>query len=217
MHPNEFNSSDNESWRFPQILQKDSMTSFIKNIEKHFFAKANIQICNYIESNLDITLQLNCNLSLVEVLNHTNLGTWGNFNNVQNSFLKNSLNELKKINNVDIRIDEFYLFLKDTSLIIKRTNGLNIAEQLEGILNKISRHYLFLTKGLSQKPYEIYIPVIEEKDFEVNPNNYNYCSSKSYSKFWGIYFEDKEDAVVYDLKKSCYLSTELNLCTQNII
>lgn len=206
------NSQKNNAWRFPQTLQNDSIYSFIRNIEKHFFAEVTVQNCTYTESTIDLAIQLDCNLTLFEVLHHANIGTWGNLNN-HNAPLPKALKTLKNENNSEVRIDEFSIFLKDTSIIVKRTNNLNISDQLGNILRKISSHYIYFTKGLSQKPYEIYIPVIEENEEEFNLNDsIAYKSNNNKEEYWGIYFESEDDAVIYDVNKSAYLPAELHLC-----
>ncbi|WP_298476431.1 hypothetical protein [uncultured Maribacter sp.] len=210
------NSHKSDAWRFPQTLQNDSIYSFIRNIEKHFFAEVTVQNCTYSESAVDLAIQLECNLTLFEVLNHANMGTWGNFKQNQNSPLPKALKELKNENNIEIRIDEFSIFLKDTSVIIKRTNHLNISEQLESILREISAHYIYFTKGLSQKPYEIYIPVLEEEEFNLNTNTNTQSTTKNCSEYWGIYFESEDDAIIYDVKQSSYLPAELRLCMADV-
>ncbi|WP_291864142.1 hypothetical protein [Maribacter sp.] len=209
------NSQNSDAWRFPQTLQNDSIYSFIRNIEKYFFAEVTVQNCTYTECAVDLAIQLDCNLTLFEVLNHANLGTWGNLKNID-APLPKALQSLKNDNNIDVRIDEFSIFLKDTSIIIKRTNNLNISEQLEGILREISSHYIYFTKGLSQKPYEIYIPISEEEEFDYNLNNTVPTTAKSYTEYWGIYFESEDDATIYDVKNSAYLPAELHLCMADV-
>ena len=210
------NSQNSDAWRFPQTLQNDSIFSFIRNIEKHFFAEVIVQNCTYTESAVDLAIQLDCNLTLFEVLNHANMGTWGNFKQKQDSPLPKAVRELKNENNVEVRIDEFSIFLKDTSIIIKRTNNLNISEQLENVLREISSHYIYFTKGLSQKPYEIYIPVLEEEEFNFDSNHNTCDNTKSYTEYWGIYFESEDDAIIYDVKESSYLPAELHLCMVDV-
>lgn len=207
------NSRKSDAWRFPHTLQTISIFSFIKKIEKDFFAEVTVQNFGYIEDSFSISIQLDCNLSLIEILNHANLGTWGDFkNNRDINPLCKAIETLQNENNCNIAISEFSLFLKDTSIIINETNNLNIAKELNNILKEIASQYIYITNGFTKKPYEIYIPVLEENDFDMEMFIPEECGAKSYNEYWGIYFESEEEAVIYDVKENSYLPEELHLC-----
>ncbi len=207
------NSKRSDAWRFPQPLQNKSVFSFIKTLEKVFFAEVTVQNCGYLDNSFSLAVQLDCNLSLLEVLNHANLGTWGNFKNENDTTpFNNAIKTLQQTNNCLVTINEFSIFLKDTSIIINKTNSNNIPKELNSILKEIASQYIYLTKGLTQKPYEIYIPVLEENDFDVEIYNPQKNTPKNYKEYWGVYFDSEDDPEIYDTTENLYIPEELHLC-----
>lgn len=174
---------------------------FIKNLEKHFYSKASTRIFSFDNSSVKLIVDLNCNLSVVETLFHFNKGTWGNFKCKNNSFSK-SFELLQSYNDFQIEIEELSFFLKDTSIIINTVYDQSITKQLENILTEIGNHYVYFTQGLTKIPYEIYVPVFEENVADDNSFiiNENFENNKSdFFRFWGLYYYEKEDAIIYDL------------------
>jgi len=111
-------------------------------------------------------------------------------------------------------IEELTLFLSDTNIIIKRIYDRSIPAQLNEILTQISNHYIFFSKGLTEKPYEIFVPVFEDNingTIENGANNIPEKTPKSYLEFWGIYLESDEDALIYDLQENIFIPADLDL------
>ncbi|MUH35275.1 hypothetical protein D9O36_05440 [Zobellia amurskyensis] len=198
--------SDNHSNGYTPNSQIEGMESFANSLEKLFFAEATILNCTNIDSKTNLAIELNCNISLVEMLFHFNKGTWGNFKPGRTSFMK-LLDELVNKSGNDVDIEEFTFFLKDTAIIVNKIYDNSIPEQLDAIIAEICKHYVHFSKGLTETPYEIYVPVFEEENNEENEilirnieadNN----TKKNYFQYWGLYFESEDDAVIYDLKSS---------------
>ncbi|MBU2946136.1 hypothetical protein [Zobellia uliginosa] len=182
------------------------LDSFANSLEKLFFAEATILNCMNKDNKTNLSIELNCNITLVEMLFHFNKGTWGNFKPGRTSFIK-LLNKLVKTSGFSVDIEEFTFFLKDTAIIVNKIYDNSIVEQLDHIIAEICEHYVHFSKGLTETPYEIYVPVFEEESNEENEilirnieadNN----TKKDYFQYWGLYFESEDDAVIYDLKSS---------------
>lgn len=179
---------------------------FLKKVlERDFFASANIEGEFENENRISLVIHLQCNFGLTESLFHLNNGNWGNFKNSINGDIKTSpfhttLVELENDNGMTIDIKELSIHLRDTSIIISRLPNCQIQDQLETILDSVSANFVHFTKGLTKMPYEMFVPIYEEteNDFlhsEIKQNNH-----PDYLGYWGLYFEDEEDTLVYDVK-----------------
>ncbi|CAM3492626.1 hypothetical protein ZORO111903_17840 [Zobellia roscoffensis] len=197
---------NNQSNGYTSGSQIEGMESFANSLEKLFFAEVTILNCTNLDAKTNLAIELNCNISLVEMLFHFNKGTWGNFKPGRTSFIK-LLNNLVEESGFSVDIEEFTFFLKDTAIVINKIYDNSIPEQLDIIIAEICKHYVHFSKGLTETPYEIYVPVFEEENNEKNEiliqnieadNN----TKKDYFQYWGLYFESEDDAVIYDLKSS---------------
>ncbi len=188
------------------------LDSFKKNLEKHFFSEVNI--CNNPQNEwgCNLVIELNCNIDMFETVLNFDHGNWGSFG--QNQFsIKEGLNTLMELNKIPIQIDEFSIFLEDTTIIINKIYEQSISDQLENILITLSMNYFQLTKGLTEIPYEIYVPVFEENHDEnasllggiQTGNNIK----KDYFNFWGLYFESKDDADIFAFESSLIVKGDL--------
>jgi len=190
---------------FNTNLQINGVESFRKSLERYFFSEVTIRNCSSCPNGVDLAIDLDCNLSLVEMLFHFNKGTWGNFSQGKFSF-ETLLQKLHKENQKRIDVDELSISFKDTRIIVNKIYDNSISEQLENIISVIGEHYVHFSKGLTETPYEIYIPVFEEcndeKDILLRNIEAGNHAKKDYFKFWGLYFESENDAVIYDLKQS---------------
>ena len=86
---------------------------------------------------------------------------------------------------------------------------------MNDILKQIAFNYVFLTRGLTQKPYEIFVPIFE--DTLENPDNNEdemNIAPKSYSEFWGIYLDKDDEASIYDVNKNTYVSGDLEFLSE---
>lgn len=186
-------------------LNIKGLESFRKALEKNFFSEVNITNYAVSSATVQLAIELNCNLSLIEMLFHFNKGTWGSFKQGNLTFEK-LLKQLQNENDIHLDIEEFTLFLKDTTIIINKIYNESIPSQLQGIFSKIGKHYVHLSKGLTETPYEIYIPVFEEcsqaNDILIRNIEAGNQTEEDYYKYWGLYCDSEEDAVIYDLKNS---------------
>jgi hypothetical protein len=127
------------------------------------------------------------------------------------------LDLLNSKNEPNIDIEELTLFLNDTSIVIKRIYNKSISTQFNSILKQIARNYVFLTRGLTQKPYEIFVPIFEDtlENYEVENIHSSHLeiAPKSYSEFWGVYLDKDDEASIYDVKRTKYISGNLEFLT----
>ncbi len=189
---------------FNSDLKIEGLEAFAKSLERHFFSEVTVRNCASLKTSVQLAIELDCNLSLVEMLFHFNKGTWGNFRQNKSSFSE-LFRQLEKKNGLHVDTEELTLVFKDTTIVIHKIYKNSIEEQLENIFRQIGKHYVHFSKGLTETPYEIYIPVFEEcthaNDTLIRNIEAGNHSKKNYFKYWGLYCESEEDAIIYDLKK----------------
>ena len=174
-------------------------------LERDFFAEATIDVYHNKSTKIDLVIYLDCNFGLTESLFHLNNGNWGNYqncisNDVRTSPFQTALLELENDNGIAVDIKELSIYLKDTSIIITRLPNLRIQDHLECILNAMSGNFVHFTKGLSEMPYEIFVPIYEETENSFSHSEKKHNKKPDYLEFWGLYFEGEEDSSVYDVK-----------------
>ena len=203
---------------FNSDLNIAGLDFFRNQLEKHFFSTVTVRNCPTCKTTVQLSIELDCNLSLVEMLFHFNKGAWGNFG--RNGFsLERLLHGLSEDNGFEVDIDEFTVFLKDTSIVVTKIYDQSISDQLRNIFSEIGQHYVHFSKGLTETPYEIYVPVFEEECSNGDENLLRNIqagnhSKNDYFKYWGLYCESEEDAVIYDLKNKCIERGDLFMLNQ---
>lgn len=187
--------------------------TFAKNLEKHFFSKISVRENSSNCDKINLVIELNCDLTLWELIHQYDTGNWGTFNQSRYS-LSNEINTLERINDIPIDVDEFSIILKDTTVIIDKIYNRSIGEQLDHILHELSLHYMQYTKGYSEVPYEIFVAVFVENSMQNELSLVNSKKTQNYKSFWAMYFESEIDAVIYDLQKSTFLYEDLYMLNQ---
>lgn len=186
-------------------LQLKGVESFRKSLEKYFFSEVTVRYNTSYNTGVYLAIELECNLSLVEMLFHFNRGTWGNFLQGTSSF-KTLIRQLREENQFKIDVKELSILFKDTRIIVNKIYSRSIPEQLENIFKAMGKHYVHFSKGLTETPYEIYVPVFEESNDEKEILLRNIAagnhSKKDYFKYWALYFDSEDDAVIYNLEES---------------
>ncbi|MCG2461074.1 hypothetical protein K8352_09975 [Flavobacteriaceae bacterium F89] len=195
----------------------NGLDTFRKDLEKDFFSTVNISspCCNQDEVSDKLVVDMYCNLGLAEMLSHFNKGNWGATYEEQreSSPLLNSFRSLRNQNILDVEIDELTLFLKDTSIIINSAGPCSIPLHWDSIITEMGNHFIHFTKGLTEMPSEIYLPVFKGTTTENIPTlltiNTEAYDQSDYFKYWGLYFESHEDAVIYDLENKSIIEGDL--------
>lgn len=182
---------------------------FQRRLEKIFFSEVVVSNHSQNDSFASLVIEVECGLSLLEMLFHFNKGVWGNFQDARDN-LENALCELQANNEPEVDIEEFSLFLKDTSIVVQKIYGQSIAQQLQNILVELGHHYVYFSKGLMEVPYEIFIPVFEELDRCENAIPIDGSpTQKNYFEYWGVYYESAEEACIYDLANLRLIDSDL--------
>ena len=195
------------------------LKEFKNRLERDFFAE--VQVRNRIANNdqVNLIIDLNCNFELKENIQFFKNNNWDNSHKeccgIDISNLSKALSDLKLQNRLEIDIEEFSLFLLDTSIIIKKIYKESIPQQLGELLCTITEHYRYITKNLTETPYEIYIPVFEEdlqeNHIRIARIEQAHNDKKDYFGYWGLYFDSEEDAAIYDLPKKRIITGELHM------
>lgn len=189
------------------------MDEFLNNLEYHYFSNIKLKNKSITSAAINLVLELNCNLDLMELFSHFNTGRWGN-NGKNESPLHHCLEILNLKNEHVIDIDELTISLNDTSIVIKKIYSKSIPTQLNDILKQIACNFVFLTRRLTQKPYEIFVPIFEDNldNFELTDTTLDF-TPKSYSEYWGIYLDKDDEASIYDVMRNTYVSGDLEFLT----
>ncbi len=198
-------------------LQICGLEHFVNELEKHFFATVKVRKFLTDTSDVNLSIELTCNYGIIETLHHYNKGVWGKFSSETTTFT-DAIQLLEAKNDLNIAIDELSFFLKDTSIIINRIYHQSIPDQFDNIITEISAHFIYLTKELTEIPYEIYLPIFESPTHDIEKKIINGAyllnnSGQDYFSFWGLYFysDNANDAQVYDLKKQSIVKGNLQM------
>ncbi|TLP81304.1 hypothetical protein [Maribacter sp. ACAM166] len=183
---------------------------FLNALEYHYFSTLTLKSKGYTLDSFNLVLEIHCNSDLMELFNHFYTGRWGN-NGYNESPLQHCLEIINLKNKYSIDIEELTISLHDTSIVIKRIYNKSIPTQFNNILKQIACNFVFLTRGLTQKPYEIFVPIFEDNlDIEYDQI---YIAPKSYSEYWGIYLDKDDEASIYDVNRNTYVSGNLEFLT----
>lgn len=191
------------------------MDDFLNVLEFHYFSKVKLLHHSIKRQSLNLVLEIDCNLKLLELLSHFNIERWGH-NTKPGTPLQQCLELLDLKNNLSVDIEELTLLLNDTSIVIKNIYPKSIVTEFNEILKSIASNYVFLTEGLTKKPYEIFIPIFEDTldNLDFTPTA---ASPKTYSEFWGVYLDKDDEASIYDVQRSTYINGNLEFLTDYLL
>jgi len=200
------------NYPYSQVI---GLEDFLKTLEFNYFSQIKVRSCSSTEFDFEMGLDFHCPITLLDLLGQFNKGIWGN-NQLPISPLKTSFLELTSKNSLQLDVDEITLCLLETNIIIKKINSRSIINELNNILSEIAKQYVFLTMGLTEKPYEIFVSVDEENNI-LDTEGATKTNTSGYFKYWGVYFESKEDAMVYDLENNKYIPADLDFYVEDEI
>lgn len=193
----------------------NGLDEFLKVLERDFFTEVKIHF-NYDSSSkkTDILLDFYFNFHLGEGLKFLAAGSWGGLvfpasGHRVGSSLEMAFLELNALNNNALDIAETSFHFKDTSIVITRLYPQSIPQEIGNILLKASKHFVCYTKGLTEMPYEIFVPVFEDK----NPNALGPKEgTNGYFDYWGLYYEDDaQQVMIYSLRRKKMYEVDLFL------
>lgn len=188
-----------------ELKNKSPIEAFKRNLEKNFFGTIHLrELEDELVSERLIAVVVECPFALTDLLFQLNTGNWGGFKptdkNALNPFQK-AMFDLRSTTEPDLDVGELTFVLNDTSIIVSRIDHNSISDQLHEILNALADHLLHFSRGLSELPFEIFVPIFEEQHIEAGVPLFNQRKRLGYLKFWGLYFDSDEqtDPVIYDL------------------
>lgn len=199
-----FESGVSDGSKNPEAV---GLEAFQKILERDFFAESTIEVTYNKEFNsFDLIIDLNCNFSLTESLFHLNNGNWGAFQQKGEKQHKKTecqfqeyFEYLNEINYAKFDLKELSIHLSDTSIVVERLYTMSIVEQLSTIMDSICSNFVHITRGLTEMPYEIFVPVYEEENTIDLPLSFtNTKGPEDYFKYWGLYFDSSSKMQVYD-------------------
>lgn len=214
------NKSNKYRYNGPKTYEAtDGLDDFLKVLEKYFFATAKVQ-CKHDskENSTDLVINLYHNFGIAECLRHFNNGDWGGYNFAEESrsniseSLSKALKTLNEKSAYPTDISELSLHFKDTSIIVAKLYANSIPDQAGKILTAIGKHFVYFTKGLTEMPYEIFVPVFEDTSIRRNTPLMN--TETSYFNYWGLYFdqgEDEHEALIYSLHRKKFYEENIFL------
>ena len=182
------------------------LKTFLLKIEKDFFCKVSIVNQDSFTTTNDLVLDVSFNFNLSEGLSILALGKLNGqdlmLQNEKDSFFQKAFQKLRIASNNLFDIKELNLIFKDSTIVVYRIFENSIALELNKIIIELHKSYTYFTKGLTQLPYEIHVPILENSNFYTKSalvnNNTKEENQKSYYSFWGLYFDCKVDSDIYD-------------------
>ncbi len=210
-----------ESGKGFENLKTIGIDGFKKVLERDFFADVSIKD-EFVQEKgrFDLVVDVHCNFGLTESLFHLNQGNWGCFKQKSigggicsgaNPFQEQFFN-LRELNAFSTDIKEFSVHLNDVSVVVSQLYENSIVEQLPTIFESISEHFVHLTKGLSDMPYEIFVPIYEEENMFVPHGQMGKTlGEQDYFKFWGLYYTANPMMQVYDFCNKSFLEGDFFL------
>ncbi len=190
----------------PHIFGVDE---FRKSLERDFFADSEITLKKDRDGHTtNLIVNLYCNFGLTESLFQLNNGNWGGVlpENQEIPKFERAIQKLSEHNHNEVDLAELSINFKDSSLIITKIYPRSISDYLSAILPAISANFVHFTKGMTEMPFEIFIPVFVEQTMTIGSSGANYRKlhniAKGYFDYWGLYFESNadKDASIYDVR-----------------
>ncbi|MCM4169722.1 hypothetical protein KCTC52924_03920 [Arenibacter antarcticus] len=196
---------------------------FRRRLEKDFYANVTISDYDLKEGEANLSIEINCNFTLSESLEyllnpvpHSTLGPKSHSRKTT-LFLK-AYSDLRKVNTTAIDISELTISLTDTNILISKIYEQSICEQIENITTELCHHNIYYTKGLSETPFEIFIPIFEEVALKadnipiVNPIDTN--NKNNYFIYWGVYYNNAEETAIYDLQSQKIIHGDIQILNE---
>jgi hypothetical protein len=199
-----------------KILELDA---FILQIEKDFFCNVSIVNMETLTITNDLVLDIQFNFNLNQGLSILAKGKLEGHDlmlqNEEGYFFLNALEKLRNETNNAYDIKELNLVFNDCTVVLHRIFENSISLVIDQLILELYKNHIYITKGLTEQPYEIHIPVIEDNNFYkknkllssiiTDKNQKNYCG------FWGLYFDNKVDCDIYDSQLKKIIRGELTM------
>lgn len=194
---------------------------FRKGLERDFYADVNIYNYSSKRNDAILSIEFNCNFSLSEAIYYFNNpmlgGTRSKTQEKTGLFLK-AYSKLKDTNSIPLDISELTIVFTDTSILISKIYQQSISDQLENIATALLHHNIYYTKGLTETPLEIFIPVFEEDTLECGTRLENIVTNNNnnhdYFIFWGVYYDCVGESAIYDLNSKKIIRGDIQMLSE---
>lgn len=190
-------------------IEIKALDHFKESLERYLLSEVSVRKCSSQDGSCSLVIGVYFNFTLFEMascLKYQNAIQQENIcdpNGGNSTVFFNALSKLYRENSIGLDIMELSIHLKNTSITIEKIYEQSIPDQLQNLLNTLEEHQANLCSKKFEVPYEIYIPVIEEAQSELEHtlqnNSMGQRCSSDYFGYWGLYYESEEDAVIYDL------------------
>jgi hypothetical protein len=189
--------------RFPVDLSQNLIpTSSLNGIralqrllERHCFGEVKIQQWLGEPESIGLVIDVNCPISLGEMLKHFEMGSWGRNTNEASAYASfSALSRFQDVlscsNGQPLDIEEFTIQLTDCLLVLQKTTARSISQNWVALFEAIAAHYRDFTCGGSAVPEEMYCSIRCEQEGPQIPSNY-----------WALYFPEDCQGWIYDLRE----------------
>lgn len=198
------------------------LENFRLKIERDFFCDVAINFLKEKVDSYNLIIDISFNFDLeqgLSILADRKVGDLDlNSNNNTDYLYLNQLKNLAKKSNKSIDIEELNLVFNNCTVVIHKIFEQSISYQLKNIIQNINNNLLYFSKGFTEIPYEVHIPIFEAEPFNTNADLMNIrikeAKNYDYSKFWALYFETRTDASIYDVEHHDIIDGELMMIKQ---
>jgi len=195
------------------------LDAFRLKVEKDFFCDVTITNSKQSITSHHLILEAKFNFELSQglpLLANRQIGDLDlSLSNDKDCLFLNALEDLHTKNTRPIDIQEVNIVFNDCMIVIHQIFTNSICSQLHNLIAELYTNQLFYTKGFSKIPYEIHVPVFEQKNIDIDFNLLNLRmktnKQEDYFAFWGLYFDDTIDAHIYDFSKKEIIDGELTM------
>ena len=195
------------------------LDGFRLKLEKDFFCDVKISYSKPSIYSNDIILETKFNFSLsdgLSLLANRKIGDLDlDMHSKDECLFHVALENLHEHNIKSIDIEELNLIFNDCTIIIHRIFKNSISQQLGNLITELFNNQIYYTQENTKVPYEIHIPVFEERPFDVDYSVLNIRMNASrredYFAFWGLYFEDSVDSAIFDFGNKNIIDGELTM------
>lgn len=204
---------DSELSGYSYDLNLVGLDTFKKKLEKHFFAIVDIRKLMNDGKHVELVVEVDCTINFALAIQHFRVDVLSNVG-VNSNFLMNCLTELQHKNTETIDIKELSFLMSDTSIFIQQVCEYGVVQQLDNVMRILMNDYHSIISRFREIPREVHIPVLEDTN-NVDDDSLllaefgKRTTEKDYFTFWGLYFDSREDTVIYDVEKSDFIFEEL--------
>jgi hypothetical protein len=188
-------------------------------IEKDFFCEAEIAISKPSIDTIHLILEIKINFDIqqgIKILSDRQIGDLNlNIGNNHDYLHLGQLQKLADKSSKNIDIEEISLVFNDCIFVIHSIFEESITSQLKNIIQNIDKNILYFSKGFTHIPYEIHVPVFEEKPFNSRTDlmdfNIKDANFLDYYSYWALYFDEKIEVAIYDVQHQSIIDGELTM------